>query len=81
MRKVTSGDFPGCATMRICADAEEAKRKRQAMCAIDVGQVGNLRGGWLPPPVRCERGGTLWVGPIDNRPQLNKLPHKVSASL
>jgi hypothetical protein len=51
------------------------------MCAIDVGQVGNLRGGWLPPPVRCERGGTLWVGPIDNRPQLNKLPHKVSASL
>jgi hypothetical protein len=30
---------------------------------------------------RCERGGTLWVGPIDNRPQLTKLPHKVSTSL
>jgi hypothetical protein len=46
-----------------------------------VGQVANLRGGWLPPPVRCERGGTLWVGPIDNRPQLTKLPHKVSTRL
>ena len=44
-------------------------------CAIDVGQVDNLRGGWLPPPVRCERGS----GPIDNRPQLTKLPHKVSS--
>src|SRR5450759_2971145 len=24
-----------------------------------AGQVANLRGGWLPPPVRCEHGGTL----------------------
>ena len=39
-----------------------------------MGQVANLRGGWLPPPVRCESGS----GPIDNRPQLAKLPHKVS---
>ena len=38
-------------------------------CALGVGQVGNLRGGWLPPPVRCERGS----GPIANRPQLTKL--------
>ncbi|MGA9623949.1 MAG: hypothetical protein WBQ65_05730, partial [Bryobacteraceae bacterium] len=36
-------------------------------CALDVGQVANLRGGWLPPPVRC--------GPIANRPQLTTLPH------
>src|SRR5450759_1168489 len=47
----------------------------KAAFAIDVGQVANLRGGWLPPPVRCESGS----GPIDNRPQLTKLPHKVSA--
>src|SRR5450759_4829414 len=25
-------------------------------------------------------GGTLWVGPIANRPQLTKLPHKVSSA-
>src|ERR1035437_11062231 len=25
--------------------------------------------------------GTLWVGPIDNRPQLVKLPHRVFASV
>ncbi len=37
-------------------------------CALDVGQVANLRGGWSPPPVRC--------GPIANRPQLTKLPRK-----
>jgi hypothetical protein len=42
-----------------------------------VGQVGNLRGGWLPPPVRCDSG--CW--PIDNRPQLTKLPHNVSPNL
>ena len=46
-----------------------------------MGQVANLRGGWLPPPLRCERGGTLWVGPIDNRPQLTKLPHNSAPSL
>jgi hypothetical protein len=45
--------------------------------AIDVGQVVNLRGSWLPPPVRCERG--RW--PIANRPQLTKLPHLVLAGL
>src|ERR1019366_2328516 len=53
----------------------------QTASAINVGQVANLRGGWLPPPVRCERGGPLWVGPIDNRPQLSKPPHKVSTCL
>src|ERR1035438_6342385 len=40
----------------------------QTMRTIHVGQVGNLRGGWLPPPVRCIRGGIP-----------TKLPHKVSA--
>jgi hypothetical protein len=30
MRKVTSGDFPGSATMRICADAEETKSNNHA---------------------------------------------------
>src|ERR1035438_7293953 len=39
-----------------------------------VGQVGNLRGGWLPPLIDSRRGN----GPIDNRPQLTKLPHKCS---
>src|ERR1019366_3259045 len=34
----------------------------------------NLRGGWLPPPVHREGGR----GPINNRLQLTKLPHKVS---
>jgi hypothetical protein len=38
-----------------------------------VGQVGNLRGGCLPPPFLGERG----IEPIDNRPQLTKLPHNV----
>jgi len=38
-----------------------------------VGQVGNLRGGWLPPPVRREGG----YGPIANRPQVANLPHKI----
>src|ERR1039458_1578742 len=41
-----------------------------------VGQVVNLRGGWVPPPVGCKRGS----GPIDNRPQLAKLPHEVPAT-
>jgi hypothetical protein len=27
--------------------------------AVEMGPVGNLRGGWLPPPVRCERGRGL----------------------
>jgi hypothetical protein len=39
---------------------------------MDVGQVGNLRGGWLPPPFRANA-----ARPIDNRRQLTKLPHKV----
>src|ERR1035437_7637002 len=55
------------------ADAVASTRAAQT----SVGQVDNLRGGCLPPPVRCERGGTLWVGLIDNRQQLTKLPHKV----
>src|ERR1035441_135315 len=42
-----------------------------------VGQVGNLRGGWLPPLVGSRRG----IGPIDNRPQLTKLPHKCTSPL
>jgi hypothetical protein len=37
-----------------------------------VGQVDNLRGGCLPPP--CFRG--CHDGPIDNGPQVDKLPHK-----
>jgi hypothetical protein len=40
-----------------------------------VGQAGSLRGGWLPPPSRVSAGGTLWVRPIANRPQINNLPH------
>jgi hypothetical protein len=40
-----------------------------------VGQVVNLRGGWLPPLFRANAAGTLWVWPIGNRPQLGKLPH------
>src|ERR1019366_9020464 len=43
---------------------------------LPVGQVDNLRGGWLPPPVcHCNRTS----GPIDNRPQVSNLPHKASA--
>ena len=42
-----------------------------------MGQVDNLRGGWLPPPFGFEPG----TGPIDNRPQLTKLPHKVSTCI
>jgi hypothetical protein len=45
-------------------------------CALDVGQVSNLRGGWLPPPVHLQRAS----GPITNRPQLTKLPHKVRSA-
>src|ERR1035438_69388 len=56
----TSG--AGCATYRW-------KRFR------DVGQAGSLRGGWLPPLSGASAGGTLWVRPIDNRPQLARLPH------
>jgi len=37
-----------------------------------VGQVGNLRGGCLPPPCFRDCGR----GPIDNRPQVGNLPHK-----
>jgi len=44
--------------------------------ALDVGRVSNLRGGLLPPPVHCERES----GPITNRPQLTKLPHKARSS-
>src|SRR5664280_3858490 len=58
------------------ADAEHIS-VIQTMRTIHVGQVGNLRGGCLPPPVRCERG----IGPINNRPDPEgtptKLPHKV----
>jgi hypothetical protein len=39
-----------------------------------VGQAGSLRGGCLPPLSRANARGTLWVGPIANRPQLTKLP-------
>src|ERR1039458_5833178 len=49
----------------------DTHRTRKPRVPSDVGQVANLRGGWLPPPVRCECGS----GPIDNRPQLTKLPH------
>ena len=45
-------------------------------CALDVGQVSNLRGGLLPPPVHLQRAN----GPITNRPQLTKLPHKVRSA-
>src|ERR1035438_2534802 len=41
----------------------------------DVGQAGSLRGGWLPPPFVRDR--EVW--PIDNRPQLDKLPHNALA--
>ena len=41
-----------------------------------VGQVGNLRGGCLPPPFFCQRAGWL----IDNRPQVGNLPHKVTSA-
>src|ERR1017187_208700 len=37
--------------------------------------VVNLRGGWLPPLSRANAGGTLWVRPIGNRPQVNNLPY------
>src|ERR1017187_9621794 len=40
-----------------------------------VGQLGKLRAGCLPAQVV----GCQW--PIDNRPQLSKLPHTVSGSL
>ena len=36
-----------------------------------VGQVGNLRGGCLPPPCTRECAS----GPIDNRPQVDNLHH------
>jgi hypothetical protein len=39
---------------------------------VPVGQVGNLRGGCLPPLCIRECGS----GPIDNRPQVGNLPHK-----
>src|ERR1035441_2949381 len=39
-------------------------RVEKPLRPFDVGQVGNLRGGW----------------PIANRPQLGKLPHKVSSA-
>ena len=42
---------------------------------IIVGQVGNLRGGWLPPQCRhdCE------CGRVANPPQAASLPHEVAA--
>ena len=39
-----------------------------------MGQVGNLRGGWLPPPVRHERGSGPGPGGTPNRPQLQDHP-------
>ena len=40
-------------------DAGEARQGRKT----NVGQVGNLRGGWLPPPVDREGGrGRLPIG-------------------
>src|ERR1039458_1039857 len=51
-------------------------RVEKPLRPFDVGQVGNLRGGWLPPPTRNRRGSR----PIANRPQLGKLPHKVSSA-
>src|ERR1035441_2747454 len=44
----------------------------------DGGQAGSLRGGWLPPLSGANARGTLWVGPIANRPQLAKLPHRAT---
>jgi hypothetical protein len=41
----------------------------------DVGQAGSLRGGWLPPLSDADTRGTLWVGPIGNRPQVDNLPY------
>ena len=38
-------------------------------------------GGWLPPLSGANAGGTLWVRPIANRPQLAKLPHNSAPSL
>src|ERR1035438_9934988 len=52
--------------------ATEEKKAKRVSNAIDVGQVGNLRGGWLPPPAGR---------PIANRPQVNNLPHMVWTSL
>jgi hypothetical protein len=43
---------------------------------MPVGQDGILRGGWQPPPF--ERTHNTSGGPIANRPQLNKLPHKAT---
>jgi hypothetical protein len=42
-----------------------------------VGQVGNLRRVGNPPSDAYESGR----GPIDNRPQLTKLPHKVGSRI
>src|ERR1019366_1609089 len=61
-------------TFRVAGAAVSAGQSRSTNSAIDVGQVENLRGGWLPPPAGSERGS----GPIAKRPQLNKLPHKVA---
>src|ERR1039458_5534842 len=63
MRKVS---FTGCAW------ATKERKAKSARNATGVGQVGNLRGGWLPPP--ADR-------PIANRPQVDNLPHKMSATL
>jgi hypothetical protein len=64
-------------TFRVPGAAMSAGQSRMAnkLPRIDVGQVDNLRGGWIPPPAGANTGGTLWVRPIANRPQLTKLPH------
>jgi hypothetical protein len=42
-------------------------RESSCPCTLAlVGQLGKLRGGWQPPA----------IGPINNRPQVNNLPHK-----
>src|ERR1039458_9821839 len=66
--------FCRLSTCLVLSEVDRVEKPPSYVGPIDVGQVANLRGGWLPPPVRCECGS----GPIDNRPQLAKLPHKVS---
>jgi hypothetical protein len=53
---------------------------RERTAPGEVGQAGSLRGGWQPPPSCANARGTLWAGPIDNRPQLTKLPRNSAPS-
>jgi hypothetical protein len=63
------------------AQAVSGVRNIKVESLPDVGQAGSLRGGWLPPLSGANARGTLWVGPIANRPQLTKLPHNSAPSL